>query len=183
MNICKILSWNIRGMKKSKNKRNLRDLIRKLGPNIICVQETLMSVFLDKVLEQICNEGNVKAIYQAASGHSGGLLICWDSELYDLCSYESMHHCLGITLKDINTGKLICIFNIYGPQHSGMKKDFWKKLNHIHEIYKNRPCIFVEDFNCVRNSREMMNCSSLNLDYIHFNKWIKDSNLIEVLLG
>lgn len=86
----------------------------------------MMSDFQDEDIELIRNQGDIKAIFQSASGHSGGLLSCWNSELYELCNFEIMQHCLGITLKVILTGQSICIFNIYGPQQSTRKKDFWK---------------------------------------------------------
>lgn len=57
-------------MRKGRNKSNLKELIRKQGPSIVCIMETMMSAFQDKDLELIWNQGNVKAIYQAASGHS-----------------------------------------------------------------------------------------------------------------
>lgn len=56
MKSCKILSWNIRGMRKSRNKRNLRELIKKFEPNIICIQETMMSDFQEKDIELIWNQ-------------------------------------------------------------------------------------------------------------------------------
>lgn len=52
----------------------------------------------------------------------------------------------------------------------------------MHEVTKDKPCIFIGDFNCVRFSNERMACSSLNQDHIHFNQWIMDSNLIEIPL-
>lgn len=94
MNCCKILSWNIRGTRKSKNKRNLRELIRKYEPNILCIQETMMSVFQEKDIELIWNQEGIKAIFQPTSGHSGGLISCWNSDLFELVNFESMHNCL-----------------------------------------------------------------------------------------
>lgn len=49
----KILSWNIRGFKSSKNMSNLKSLILKWNPTIVCIQETMMSAIEDKDLENL----------------------------------------------------------------------------------------------------------------------------------
>lgn len=92
MNCCKVLSWNIRGMGKAKNKRNLRNLISKHQPNILCIQETMISFINDKDLETIWKIREVQAIFQEASGHSGGLIIGWNSGLFEMTNWESMQN-------------------------------------------------------------------------------------------
>lgn len=118
-------------MRKNKNKRNLRDLIRKHDPNIVCVQESMLSDFQEEDMKLLCNHGEFKVIFQPASGHSGGLISCWNPELYELCNYISMHNCLGITLKALLTGQCFNVFNVYGPQQSSRKKVLWKELRRL----------------------------------------------------
>lgn len=96
--------------------------------HILCVQESMLSTLQEKDSEFIWSQDEVKAISQSANGHSGGLISCWNSETYELCNFESMHHCLSITLRIIQTGLFIDVLNIYGPHQSNRKKDFWKKL-------------------------------------------------------
>lgn len=130
----------------------------------------MLSTLQEKNSEFIWSQRELKAIFQSASGHSGGLISCWNLEVYELCNFESMHHCLGITLKIIHTGIYINVFNIYGPYQNSRKKDLWKKLKDLHTITQANPLsIFIGDFNCVRSSRERVACSNLGLDHVQFN--------------
>lgn len=182
MNSHKILSWNVRGLRKAKNKRNLKDLIRKHDPGIICVHESMLTELHEKDMKLLWNQGEFKVIFQPAKGHSGGLVTCWNPELYELFNYISVLNCLGVTLKALFTGQCFNVYKIYGPQQSSKKRVLWKVLKDLLDININNPCIFIGDFNCVRTVRERFNCSGLREDQSGFNKWIKDSNLIEIPL-
>lgn len=153
MNCCKLLSWNIRGLRKGKNKRNLRELIGKFEPNIICIQETMMTTLQDRDVNSFWNQDGVKSIFQPANGHSGGILCCWNSDLFELSKFESMENCLGITLKILLSGQCFNIFNVYGPQLSSRKKVLWMRLKRMDEIYRNIPSIIIGDFNYTRSPK------------------------------
>lgn len=75
MDKCKILSWNIRDFSSSKNKCNLRSLVFKHDPSVVCIQESMTSQLVEKDLEFIWSHREAKAVFQPAVGHSGGILL------------------------------------------------------------------------------------------------------------
>ena len=40
----KIISWNVRGLNEHDKRLRVRNLIRKWGPNVVCLQETKMEL-------------------------------------------------------------------------------------------------------------------------------------------
>lgn len=99
MDKCKILSWNIRGFGSSKNKCNLRSLVSKHDPSVLCIQESMSSQIIDKDLEFIWSHKEAKAVFQPTVGHSGGIFTSWDANLFDLFNLKSLNICLGVSLK------------------------------------------------------------------------------------
>lgn len=84
-----------------------------------------------------------QSYFSTCYGHSGGLIYCWNSDLFELANYESMQNCLGITLKVLLTGHCFCMFNIYGPHSRNSKKTFWKNLKRLNDVIKSSPSIFI----------------------------------------
>lgn len=110
----KIMSWNIRRLKNSRNNRNLKSLILNWDPCIVCLQETMMCSVESTDLGSFWSHKEVRAIHQVANGLSGEILCCWDSNLFELSNLESMQFCVGITFKDIKQGSCINIFVVLG---------------------------------------------------------------------
>lgn len=86
---------------------------------------------------------DLKAVFQAANYHSGGLLTCWDSELLELINIESMQGCLGITLKDVKSRSNFYIFIIYSPRGLVRKRILWDKLANIYISTASSPTLFI----------------------------------------
>lgn len=176
----KILSWNIRGFKSSKNRSNLKYLILKWNPTIVCIQETLMSAIEDKDLENLWPQKKVKAIYQSAMGHSGGILCCWDPLLVEISQFLSIKACLGISFKDMGSGLNFHTFIVYGPHSSTDKVILWNRLSGFNNLSLNSPSVFIGDFNCTRTQIERVSCQGNSWDSEIFDKWITRSNLIDL---
>lgn len=139
----KILSWNIRGFKILKNRRNLKSLVSKWDPAIVCIQKTMMSVIGSKDLEIFWPHKEVKAVYQSANGHSGGILCCWDPSLFEIKQFHSINACLGISFKDIKCDMIFHIFIIYGPHSSTEKVALWNNLSALNTLTLDSPPIFI----------------------------------------
>lgn len=183
MNCCKILSWNARGLCSIRNRKNLRDLINRHQPNVVCIQESLLTSIREEDLKFMWPSGSVAALFQPANGHSGGLVCAWNSEIFELSNFESLSHCLGFSLKMVNSETSLNVFNIYGPHSSNEKKELWNLLKKIHFNTQDTPSLFIGDFNCVRSSRDRCACVGSKQEYVHFNQWVEDSNLHEVCLS
>lgn len=172
--------WNIRGFGSKRNKQNLKNLICKFNPTIVCIQESLVAKLVDKELEFSWSQREAKAVFQAAAGHSGGIFTTWDADTYELINLESLENCLGVSLKGKSDGVIVNVFNIYAPQSSRSKKILWNNLARLNLATGGTNSIFVGDFNCTRFPGDRQGYIFDAKVSKHFNDWIDQSNLIEL---
>lgn len=111
-----ILSWNIRGLGRSENRLNLRDFIFKWKPDVICLQEILISSLDITQLKEINRGEEMQWIFQLPTGHSGGLITFWKEEVLELVNAEMNPNWIGTTFKVKTSGETFSIFNVYAPQ-------------------------------------------------------------------
>ncbi|KAK1366051.1 hypothetical protein POM88_041612 [Heracleum sosnowskyi] len=62
------------------------------------------------------------------------------------------------------------------------KLALWQDFRRISALLDSSPTIFIGDFNEVRFQRERSNCNTRPREMREFNKWIEDSNLLEIPL-
>lgn len=74
---------------------NIKSLIFKWDPYIICFQETMMNLVVSKDIGYLWPHKEIKAMYQVTNELSGGILCCWDSSMFELCNFECMQKNLG----------------------------------------------------------------------------------------
>ena len=79
----KIISWNVSGLNDRDKRLRVRNLVRKWGPDVICLQETKMELITRAVIRSLCLGGgggeHVDWSYLGSSGASGGVLLMWDT--------------------------------------------------------------------------------------------------------
>lgn len=76
----KILSYNIRGAGTRVKRKEVHDLVRKLGVEFCCIQETKLEVLDDKYLKFMWGENNVGWVVRNSVGRSSGLLTIWNTK-------------------------------------------------------------------------------------------------------
>ena len=64
----KIISWNVRGLNKQDKRLKVRNLIRKWGPNVDCLQETKMGLINRAVIRSLWG-GLIKFFHRIANSH------------------------------------------------------------------------------------------------------------------
>ena len=77
MNELRILSWNIRGVNNSIAIKNLKDLVNSSRADIICIQETKISYWVNKQVNKYLDSSIFDFTQQPSVGLSGGLLTFW----------------------------------------------------------------------------------------------------------
>ncbi|KAK1360353.1 hypothetical protein POM88_044827 [Heracleum sosnowskyi] len=76
------LSKGLLGIRGKSVGRFIRDTIRERSINIICLQETLCDSWNDKIMSSIWDMDSHGWFIQNSRGHSGGLMVSWDKELF-----------------------------------------------------------------------------------------------------
>ncbi|KAK1370282.1 hypothetical protein POM88_036374 [Heracleum sosnowskyi] len=164
------------------NKKNLRSLITKWKPKVICIQETIISGIDEKLINFCWPNEHLSWMFQPPSGHSGGLLTVWKKEEFDLINAELRENWVGVSLQFRNGGCVFNLFNVYAPHGTQEKLAMWQDFRRIDALLDSSPTIFIGDFNEVRFQRERTNCNIRPREMREFNSWIEDSNLLEIPL-
>ena len=77
----KIIFWNVKGLNDRDKRLRVRNLVRKWGPNVICLQETKMESITRAVIHSLWRGQHVDWSYLGSCGASGGVLLMWDTRV------------------------------------------------------------------------------------------------------
>ena len=76
----KIISWNV-GLNEQDKRLRYRNLFRKWGPDVVCLQETKMGLINRAVLRSLWGSQHVDWSYLGSCGASRGVLVMWDTRV------------------------------------------------------------------------------------------------------
>lgn len=89
-----------------------------------------------------------QCVFNSAINHSGGIIISWKKCYISLNSWSTRHTC-SVLLRQVNTGAVFTLTNVYGPSDDALKPEFILELKNVAERV-NTKWILVGDFNLVR---------------------------------
>lgn len=109
----KISSTNIRGIRKKKKRREVRELVQKYKFDLCCIQEMKMEVMKSFLCKSIWNLVNFDWVCVNSIGNSGGILTIWDKGA--ICRVSSWENKGYLVVNGFwrEYGKDCCIINIY----------------------------------------------------------------------
>lgn len=80
--IWSILSWNVRGINSKEKWDHVRNKISESGAAIVCLKETKRTSFDQSYISKFCPRHLNKFVFIPSIGASGGLLVVWNSALF-----------------------------------------------------------------------------------------------------
>ncbi|KAJ9539578.1 hypothetical protein OSB04_026084 [Centaurea solstitialis] len=176
-----ILSLNVRGLGAPSKKSWVRELVSKVKPDILGIQETKLKSWGSNLSNQIWGAGCFDSAVVDARGNSGGIATIWNKDLFS-CNYVvEENEFLAIIGAWSGRDELMGFVNVYGPNSTADRKVLWSKLQLLLSKEEVNWCVFG-DFNEVRNIEERLNCGSNQGGMEDFNNFISDSGLVEVPL-
>lgn len=178
-----ILSLNINGFGKGDFKLEwVNNLIRSHKVSVVGIQETKIKLISDVMIRRLWGSMDFDFHYVKSTGQGGGILCCWNKNLF--IKYESIcrNDCLIIKGKELESGNPLCLINVYASQDTKQREDLWHFLSAFLTGWNDVAIIFG-DFNDVRNERErrgsVMDVKATRL----FNNFINNNNLVEAKMG
>ncbi|XP_078151943.1 uncharacterized protein LOC144547228 [Carex rostrata] len=115
-----------------------------------------------------------------AKGSAGGILIAWKKNYQLISSWATPHSCSAL-LKQISSGALLVVTNVYGPSTDDRKPAFIQELRCLAALVQH-PWILGGDFNLVHwLINHTGNTRSFRLMSL-FNDLIRDLQLIDIPL-
>lgn len=154
-------------------------MIRDSKANILFLQETKCEEWSHDMLEKLWDSDIHDWQAVDSIGASGGLLISWNKQLFNLSPVESSQYwlwCKGST----NSGDNFNIVNVYGPHDIEGKQRFWNDLEYIHNLIDEEPLCLMGDFNSIRCKEDRVNCNYKRRDTVSFNDFVAVTGLIEL---
>lgn len=150
----KILSYNIRSLGGRLKKKELRELITRFSPDMVCLQET--KVCDHNLLNGSVLWGKIDFKWKArnSNGRAGGIWISWRTDKFKLSNFWSVEGVVGVEGEWVESGKNCVVANIYSPCDSRGKMELWRNISQkINSSSYDIWCL-IGDFNEVRNARE-----------------------------
>lgn len=175
-----ILSWNIRGIGNKTARLNLRKLIEKHKPVIICIQESKCIDFSDSVKDSIWPLQDHDWMFSPSEGLSGGLILSWNKTLVNIVKGKSSRYWICFKGSISHSGDVFKIINVYAPQESILKRLVWWEIGSLLNSETEEPACVIGDFNCICYQFEGGNCRYKVKDSEDFNKFIHGENLWDV---
>ncbi|KAG6651554.1 hypothetical protein CIPAW_06G120200 [Carya illinoinensis] len=79
----KIISWNVCGLNEVNKRLHIKNLLRDLRADIVCLQETKLKSASRNLVRSVWGCPYVDWVYLASNGASGGILVMWDKRVVE----------------------------------------------------------------------------------------------------
>ncbi|XP_071729355.1 uncharacterized protein [Rutidosis leptorrhynchoides] len=174
-----ILSLNVRGFAVKGKFGWVCNIYIKERPSIAVFQETKCGSVNDNWVRALWGESNFGYVQKEVVGKSGGLLLIWDSNVFDVIESWGCEFFLAIRGIWSRSGIESIIVNIYVPHNDREKIEMWdlldKLINSIDSSW-----LLVGDFNEVRAPTDRQNSQFHQYRADRFNEFINRNRLIEI---
>ncbi|XP_026436394.1 uncharacterized protein LOC113334324, partial [Papaver somniferum] len=171
-----------RGLNSNRRRTVVHKFLQMIRAPIIILQETKMMQCSSWDIKQICGSKNVGWTLQQSVGNSGGMLILWDRDFLEVSDSLVGDYTLSILCKNKNDNFQWVLTNVYGPNHSVERTEFWIELDNVCRYWINIPWCIGGDFNTIVKCGEKKNCKRITRSMRKFNTFIVENDLIDLPL-
>ncbi|XP_071687285.1 uncharacterized protein [Rutidosis leptorrhynchoides] len=175
----KVLSLNVRGFAVKGKFGWVRNICARENPWVAAFLETKCAKVDDRWVNALWGGDNFGYVQKEVIGKSGGLLVIWDSSVFDIIDCVGGINFLAIRGKWVSSGMESIIVNVYGPHSDRDKKVFWESLENLVGSI-NTSWLLVGDFNEVRSSDDRLNSQFHQYRADRFNEFITINALIDI---
>jgi exonuclease III len=174
--------WNCQGLGKSVKSEFLRDVIMKEKVNFIGLQETNKKDFDESWLNFISGNKNFVWVWSPPNGRSGGLLVGFDSDMFDVREKELGEFMIRLLVIQKDSGFIWNFINVYGAAQNDQKQNFLSELSSFCSKCSH-PLLIGGDFNILRRESDKNKPGGTNKWSALFNSIIDVHDLIELDLS
>lgn len=136
----KILSWNIRGLKKLEKRRRLKSLIKEKKVDMLFLQESKQGTISKEFIKTIWWNDDFDFLDVEASGTAGGLICIWNIKSFNLM--ESVGSRNFLILKGTFNQSFNCVVtNVYCPCCVVKRRKLWTSLIELKNNFPEPWCI------------------------------------------
>ena len=143
----KILSWNVRGVNDSDNRKVIKNLIRTNRVDLVCLQETKVQEMNFDMVHNLGVGRFLDWTAMNAEGSAGGILMFWDKRRMSMLDSMVGSFSVSCLIKMVD-GFRWAFTGVYGPVEKYHKETFWEELGSIKGLWEEPWCV-GGDFNAI----------------------------------
>ncbi|XP_023904183.1 uncharacterized protein LOC112015948 [Quercus suber] len=176
----KIISWNVRGLNDRDKRLRVRNMVRRWGPDVICLQETKIELITRAVIRNLWRGQHVDWSYLGSCGASGGVLLMWDTRVVNKVEEVVGQFSVSCTFTSVLNQFVWAFTSIYVPNSVRDRRFLWEELFGLNSWW-NVPWCVGGDFNVVRLPSERSGSTSFTAAMREFSNFISEQGLIVIL--
>ncbi|XP_022862145.1 uncharacterized protein LOC111382408 [Olea europaea var. sylvestris] len=173
--ISKIISWNVRGLNEPGTRLGVRNLLRKWRADLVCLQETKVEDVSRDIVSSLWGGQHVGYQFLGSSGASGGILIVWDTRVFDMEEVSEGLFSLSISFRNIEDSFRWMFVGVYGPNVDEHRSGLWAELAGM-MAWWNLPTCIGGDFNVIRFPTERSSRGRLTRAMEDFSDFIREND-------
>lgn len=180
----KIISFNIRGLGGRVKKKEVKELVRLQKPNMLCLQETKMEGVDRSVCSMLWEGDEFEWASKDAVGRSGGLIVLWNRECFEVVSVFTGSNFLGLEGFWGKDRVPISMVNVHAPCDFRGKKLLWDELVGLMESRGGDKWCIIGDFNSIKAPCERKGVGGISRseETHQFGEFISEAGLIDLPL-
>ncbi|KAL8510739.1 hypothetical protein ACS0TY_017524 [Phlomoides rotata] len=150
----KVLSFNVRGLRKKMKRSEIRRMINLNDIDICCLQETKTEHMENKVGNELWPNKEFDWTWKEADGRAGGLISIWNKNVFSKTSSWYSRDLLVVNGRWREDGGEMVIINVYAPCVTTENEQLWDTIKLVIEQNKEARICVVGYFNSIRTSDE-----------------------------
>lgn len=174
-----ILCWNVRGLNDKEKWDHLRNKIQESNAHIIFLQETKRETFDLRFIRNFAPKRFDKFDFCPSVGASGGILICWASNFFNLVTSEKHSFAIRMYVTAAHNLETWTLVVVYGPCRQPARDNFVNWLFNMN-IDDEDLWLLIGDFNFYRYAENRNRPGGNFNDCLIFNDIISHLGLVEL---
>ena len=177
-----MLSWNVRGINDLRKIDVLKSFLRDWKCDLVCLQETKLEEVSCSIVRSLWRNYDVDFAFLKAVGASGGVLVMWDKNTFNLVSSSQGEFSITCILSRMIEDDFSWAFSgVYGPQARTDKLRFWAELHSARDGWPG-PWCFGGDFNEILYPQERSSGVCPANTMMEFHDFINYAALVDLPL-
>lgn len=138
--LMKILSWNVRGLRRPEKRRKIKNLVRDKKIDVLLLQEIKRCSVDENFVKSLWPWEEMGYMEAGAEGSAGGILCLWNPEIFllkECCSNRNFILLAGTSLHCFDC----VIVNIYAPNDVLGRRQLWESLVKLKSTFSKPWCV------------------------------------------
>ncbi|KAL7208370.1 hypothetical protein ACSBR1_030177 [Camellia fascicularis] len=130
----KILTWNVRGLKRKEKRSKIKRMLKDRGIDIVLFQETKKASMSEKEIKELWARDSMQYMTVDVEGSAGGLLCIWDPGVFQMSSCCCNRRFVLLSRSIFFSFDCVLI-NVYAPNEVGQRGKLWECLLKLMEEF------------------------------------------------